>query len=334
MTDKSKNKSANISLENDISSGNINPVYVFTGDQVLLMEKALGDIKSSLLPGGDDMNYIIFHGDASKSKDIIDTASTYPMFASKKLIAVKGAEKLPAKELSHIDEYLESPAGFSCLVLLYGDGKKPKLKNKKNAAFIDFTLKKGNAISMVRSEAKSLGYDISAPAAQTLVSLVGEDLKNISNELMKITLYCGDRKRIEAEDVENLTIKTSHGDIFQLINAIGKRDKRSMHIALLDLEKRGEEPLSILSRITWRFRLIWRAKELIENKIPKAEMLRELKLSPGMFYYISEEQKKFSHGEIIKIMDALSQCDKKLKISYVPKSFVLTKLVAELCSNR
>jgi DNA polymerase III delta subunit len=102
---------------------------------------------------------------------------------------------------------------------------------------------------------------------------------------------------------------------------------------LSELEARGEEPLSILGRISWRFRLIWKCKELIDKKTPKAEILKILKMSPGAFYYLSEDQKKFTYGEIARVMGALAQCDKKLKISYVPKNYALTKLVLELCSK-
>jgi DNA polymerase III delta subunit len=75
------------------------------------------------------------------------------------------------------------------------------------------------------------------------------------------------------------------------------------------------------------------AKELQEKRLGQPEMLKELKISPGQFYYLSEDLKKFTYGDIERIMGALAECDKKLKLSYVPKSFVLTKLLIELCAK-
>ena len=62
-------------------------------------------------------------------------------------------------------------------------------------------------------------------------------------------------------------------------------------------------------------------------------MIKELKISPGQYYYLSEDLKKFTYQDIARIMEALANCDKKLKLSYVPKSFMLTKLVIELCAR-
>ena len=67
--------------------------------------------------------------------------------------------------------------------------------------------------------------------------------------------------------------------------------------------------------------------------MPKDEILKTMKMSSGAFYYLSEDQKKFSNKDILRIMKSLGECDKKLKISYVPKNQTLTKLVLELCSK-
>jgi len=316
-----------------ISQGAISPVYVFTGDQIFLIEKAVAGLKESLLAPSEDINYIVFHGDSASGKEIADNASTYPMFSEKKLVVVKNADKLSAKELEIVDSYIASPSPSSCLALIFTEGKKPKLANKKGAMFFDFSLDKGNAASTAVSQARSMGYELTRQGAETLTGLVGDDLQEIQNELMKLTLYSGEKKKIDVADIEALTKKTNFEDVFGLINAISRKNKRDAHRVLTELEARGEEPLSILGRISWRFRLIWKCKELIDKKTPKAEILKILKMSPGAFYYLSEDQKKFTYGGIARVMEALAQCDKKLKTSYVPKNYSLTKLVLELCSK-
>ncbi len=315
-----------------LSSGGLSPVVVFTGEESYFAERAVEEIRKTLPDSSDNINYIVFYGDSSSGKEIADNASTYPMFSKKKLVVLKNAEKLPAKELPPLESYIESPSPLTTLVLIFTDGKKPKLGGGKNTSRFDFSLGKGNAVSAVREEARKLGYDITKPGADMLISLVGEDMQEIHSELLKLTLYKGDSGTIGPEEIENMTRKTKFADIYQLINAISKKDKRSAHRVLAELEAAGEEPLSILGLINWRFRLIWRAKELIDKKTPRAEMLKELKVSSGQFYYLSEDLKKFTYEDIVRIMGALSECDSRLKLSYVPKSFVLTKLVLELCA--
>ncbi|MFI5322995.1 MAG: DNA polymerase III subunit delta [Thermodesulfobacteriota bacterium] len=332
MKQKSRGKSGSDDFQNYLSSGEPAPVLIFTGDQPYLAEQAVSDLKRILLGPSGDVNYTIFYGENASGKEIADDASTYPMFSKKKLIVVKNADKLSAKELTALETYTASPSRSTCLVLIFSEVKKPKLGGK-NAALFDFSLGKGNALSAVREEAGRLGYEITNAGAETLLGLVGEDLQEVHNEMIKISIYKGDKKTIGPADVEALTKKTKFADIYQLINAVSKRDKRTAHRVLADLETAGEEPLSILGLLSWRFRLIWRAKELLDMRTSQVEMIKALKISPGQYYYLSEDLKKFTYNDIARIMGALADCDKKLKLSYVPKSFVLTKLVLELCAR-
>lgn len=332
MNQKKSSKSGYDEFIDKVTNGDINPVYIFTGDQSHLIDKALSALKAKVLGAQDDMNYIVFHGEAAAGEEILENASTMPMFSSKKIVVVRNADKLKAKELAVLEPYFESPSPSASLVLIFTEGKAPKIKSKKAKKF-NFTVGKDNTASLLRDEAQKLGLTISPKATQTLISLVGEDLKELHNELVKLSIYRSEGKTIETEDIEKHTRRAKFGDIFTLINAISKKNKREAQKALLDLEAQGEEPLSVLSRLIWRFRLIWKAKELTDNKTPKADLLKELKMSPGAFYYLSQDIKKYSYQDIARTMKLLLECDKKLKISYVPRNFHLTKLMTELCSQ-
>jgi len=332
MNKKKSSKSGYDEFANQVANDDINPVYIFTGDQSHLIDKALSTLKAKVLGAQEDMNYIVFHGESTSGEEILENASTMPMFSSKKIVVVRNADKLKAKELAILEPYFESPSPSSSIVLIFSDGKAPKIKSKKVKKF-SFSINKDNTASLVRDEAQKLGLTISPRATQALISLVGNDLKELHNEIVKLSLYRSEGKTIETEDIEKHTRRAQFGDIFTLINAISKKNKKEAQKALLDLETQGEEPLSVLSRLIWRFRLIWKAKELTDNKTPKAELLKELKMSPGAFYYLSQDLKKYSYQDISRIMKLLLECDKKLKISYVPRDFHLTKLMIELCSQ-
>jgi DNA polymerase-3 subunit delta len=332
MKQKTGRKSGTQDFNDYLASGEPAPVLVFTGDQSYLIDQAVSGLRHTLAGPSGNADYTLLHGESVSGQEIADSASTYPMFSKKKLIVVKNAEKLQARELKALEPYIASPSPSTCLVLIFSEGKKPKISGKDVSLF-EFSLGKGGAVSAVREEARKLGYEITSPGAQALIGLVGDDLQEIHNELIKISIYKGEKKTIGTSDVESLTSRTKFADIYQLINAVSKRDKRTAHRVLADLEASGEEPLSILGLLTWRFRLIWRAKELSDNGTPRGEMIKELRISPGQFYYLSEDLKKFTYTDIVRIMETLSESDKKLKMSYLPKSFVLTKLVIELCSK-
>ena len=332
MNRKKTSKAGFQEFTDHISSGEIDPVYIFTGDQAHLIEQSLNHLKSKVLGDSDDMNYIVFHGESASGEEIVGDASTVAMFSGRKVVVVKNADKLKAKEMSVIEKYLDSPSPSTSIVLIFSDGKAPKIKKKKLPRY-DFSLEKGNAVALVKEEAKKLGFTITPNAAQTLIYLVGEDLRELHNELVKLSLYRMEGNTIGIDDIEKHTRKAKFGDVFALINAISKKNKKEAQKALLDLEMQGEEPLSVLSRLLWRFRLIWKAKELSDKNIPKQQILNELKMSQGAFYYLSQDLNKYSYKEITRVMDLLLECDKKLKMSYVPRNYHLTRLVTELCGK-
>lgn len=331
MAQKKSSKPGFEEFSQKVSDKDFDPVYIFTGDQIHLIEKALLELRNAVLGPEDDMNYIVFHGDAASSQEIVESASTMPMFSSGKVIVVKNAHKLKAKDLEFIESYLESPSPQANLVMVFSDGKAPKIKKKKLPRY-DFSLQKGNTVSAVRQQAQNLGFNITPKAAQTLISLVGEDLQELNNELIKLSLYRSDSHQIDIDDIEKHTKRSQFGDVFALINAISKKNTRDAHKALSDLHQQGEEPLSVLSRLIWRIRLIWKAKELSDQKMPKDQIIKELRMSSGAYYYLSQDLRNYSYHDISRIMGLFMECDKKLKMSYIPRDYHLTKLVTQLCS--
>src|SRR3990170_1485920 len=315
-----------------LSRNEISPVYIFTGDQTFLMDEAVSELKRTVLGTSVDFNFSLFYGDSASAKEIVDTARTYPMLSRMRLVVVKNADRLPESELRSLDSYISSPSPSTCLILVVEEEKDLALQNKKRVVYVDFALDTKDISKQIILEARKLGCEITKEAAKTLISLVGDKLQDIHRELEKLALFVGNRIKIGAEDVEKLTEKEKFEDLFQLINAIGEKNKKKALKVLLDLEATKEEPLVILNKISWRFRLIWKAKELIDKNVPQDEILKQLRTSSGAFYYIRQEAKKFSYNDIKRINQALYDCDRTLKTAYIPKNLTLTKFILELCS--
>ena len=314
-----------------LSKNETSPVYIFTGDQTYLMDRAIEELKKRVLRGSEDFNFSLFYGDTAFANDIINSAKTYPMLSKIRVVVVKNAEKLPGSELKSLESYISSPSLSTCLVLVFMEEKKLSIENQKYVLSVDFVLDSKDITKTIKEEVGKLGYDITTDAADALVSLIGDNLQNIHSELRKLTTFVGYRKKIESQDVEQLTKKIQFKDVFQLINAISEKDKKKALKVLLELESTNEDPLSILNKISWRFRLIWRAKELIDKKVPEKAILKELGISSGALYYIGREAKNFHYDDIGRINRVIYDGDRRLKTTSTAKNVILTKLLLELC---
>jgi len=317
---------------NRLSKDEYLPVYVFYGDQYLLMDKAIQKLKEVLVSNSLELNFSLYYGDSASASEVVNNAKTYPMFSSKRLVVIKNAEKLSSKELKLVERYILQPSPFTCLVLIFLEPKKPNLEINQHVGLVNFTLDIKDIIQNIKNMASNHAYNLTNEAVNTLISLVGEDLQDLESEINKLILFVDDKKTIDSQDVERLTERIRFEDIYKLLNSIANRDKKNAVKVLMDLETKYEEPLAILNSIIRRFRLIWRAKELMERKVSRELMLKELKVSTGALYYIQEQAKNLQYADIKNILQILFEGDRAIKTSQIPDNQILTKLVLEMCS--
>jgi DNA polymerase-3 subunit delta len=319
------------SLYTHLDNNIVRPIYFFSGEQTFLTEQAIDRLKKHLLIKNPELNYSLFHGDTASAADIIPLAGTFPMFGNKRLILLKNAEKLSTTELKQFERYFQSPSAFTCLVFQFNNTKGIEIKDNENVLMVDTTPGKNDLHSSIREIAADCGHDITNDALLRLTSLLGENLQDIKTEIEKLSLYTAGRKKIEASDVVRITEKIKFENIFQLLNAIAKKDIKNAMRVLLDLELKNEDPISILNTLSREIRLIWKVKELIERRYTTEQILNEVKIPPKRLYYKQGEAKKLTFAEIRGIMKSLYEADRKLKTSYVPDHHILTKLVLEMC---
>src|SRR5574341_2090884 len=80
-----------------LKQGALAPLYLVVGEDDLLRDTALATFKAAVLgEGGDDFNCDIFYGDEAGGDDIVACASEVAVFASRQIVVVKAADKLPA----------------------------------------------------------------------------------------------------------------------------------------------------------------------------------------------------------------------------------------------
>lgn len=324
----------NISYKNfykNIQNKQIKPVCIFNGDQTLLIDKTLSELKRVLITGSEDFNYTQYYADSCTIAEIIDTAKTLPMFSDKRIVVVKNAEILNSSDFKTLNIYIQSPSPYTCLVLIITNKKKINFDKNDQTVLIDFNLGKTDLIPHIRDIAENLGCKISTQAAENLLSLVGDNLQEIQMELEKASLYAAENNIIDNETIERLTEKINFEDTFQLVNSIASKDKPHALRALMDIESTREEPLVLLNNLNRRFKLIWQAKEFADDNVPKEQILKKLKISSGAFYYINKETQKFSYENLRWIINILDQQDRRLKSSSIPQEISLTKLVLDLC---
>jgi len=145
----------------------------------------------------------------------------------------------------------------------------------------EFPLLKGAKLQQwIHSQVAERGGSISPRAVKLLTELAGENLWILSNEIEKLSLYAKGR-RIEEEDVQQVTAYAREANIFAMVDAVVERKAPTAMQLLHQLLAEGMAPPYLLFMLTRQLRLMVQAKELSAQKLSSIEKQERLGLSPS-----------------------------------------------------
>lgn len=317
----------------------LKPVYYIFGTEDYLIEEACSSIKKEGLSGPfASMNYHIYEGKGIDAKEVISTALTMPAFSDMRVVVVKGAESIKAAEEKVFAEYVKNPSPSTCLVFLANVAKADKasalVKALDEKGFLKSCtrLSDRELLSWIKNEAKRQSKGITDAAAQKLLDIAGNKLRDIKGELDKIVLFIGEKAQVDDKDVEDACLDCREETIFGLSDAIGAKDLKK---ALKVYDKlSGEKPLNVLGAISRQIRVLLKLKSLINNKVPSSQYPSMVGVPPFAIENYVRRAKLFTEPELKKAVEKLYRADTDLKTGRAPEATVLPRLIMELCEKR
>ena len=155
---------------------------------------------------------------------------------------------------------------------------------------------------------KKLGGSINNDALDLLASYVGNNLWRLANEIQKIAAY-KNNGIIQKADVELLVKPNIESDIFKTIDALAEKNKKQA-LALLHKHLQGDDnPLYILSMITYQFRNLLMVKELSEKGMMYASIVKKSGLHPFVVKKTYFQCRQFSFEELKKKYQKIFKID-------------------------
>lgn len=212
------------------------------------------------------------------------------------------------------------------------------LKNPELKKWIENEIEKKAGLSADQAK------QIEPKALEMLIQFVGNDLWQMKNEIEKLLTH---KKIIKEEDVELFVEPKINSTIFNLVEAISKKEKKKSFKLLEDLLEK-EDGLYILSMIVWQFRNLLKVKSFFEENrnfqnssafsssrsesrtSPRSESRTSLKLHPFVFEKTKFLARNFSFEELKKIYKKLLDLDRKIKKGEIEKKIGISLFLAEL----
>ena len=347
----------------DLQSRKMRPAYVFVGDEAFFRKRFRDAIVEHLVPA-DLREFSLFEFDLAETDlaEILDRARTPSLMAPFQVFFVRGVKNLfgrGAKEerLAAIEEYCNNPNPDAIIVFVAdhisipADARKMEMQDKERyqrirdimgpyCGIVELArVEEGDAVRWITDYCASQGVQIESDGARELVDALGGDMMMISNELEKLILYVGEKKRITLGDVETMVLAAKQRSLYELTDAISSKDRVRALEVLDAILASGEGEEAAIGHIymlakTFRQMLIILERNVRDQRMLWAALWQGFRVPPFAADDIIQQARRYKNRrELTRTIRLVAKADLALRSNPVSKRMVLERLVIDLSSE-
>lgn len=298
-------------------------IYLLIGEQSLLLKSTLNQIVNNAIDYKDEFNYINLDFENNSLESILDCLQTPAFGSDKKVVIVKNPyffndakKKLPfTNDLTELEQYLYNPNDDCEFIIIcqkeyYNPKHKiatilQKIGTVKNLIIESYEDIKDYAQTIM----KKLNIDIEPSAFSLLLSRC-KDIVTLEKELGKLSLYSN---YIDYEAVEHLVPRPLEENVFDLSNAILKKDTKKAMQIYSDLKTIKTEPIALISMLANQFRFMLQVGIIKKTMRSDDEIAKELNAHPYRIKIARENLRKHSINDIKSYLVTLANLDIDIK---------------------
>lgn len=181
----------------------------------------------------------------------------------------------------------------------------------------------------IAARATLLGVELAPGAINELGAAAGPDSERIDQELAKLGAFAAGAA-VSGADVRALVSGAIETDIFELTQAVVRRDSETALTRLETLLSEGQAPQQILALLLWQFRVLLFAAAMSSG----ASAEKSAKAIRSSAYAIGKWQayaRRVSRADIVRAYEVLYATDLAIKTGRVEEKLAMTLCVLDLC---
>ena len=292
-------------------------VLTLYGEDQGALKKALEHVLSEIVPTARDFNLSTYRADKDDWHAIIAALHQSPMMSPRRAVVVENIDKLKAADSDHLLRYLAAPVS-STLLCLVGSKLDQRSKwakaLKKAGAQLSFDPPKPRDLPhWLQAEARSKGIDIDLNAAGLIVELVGHHPDLLRSNLTLLQTYAGESTQITTHDVEGLLANTREASVFELVDAVARKNLFKAVQLLRGSLARGESPIMILNLLIRHYRQLAKCQALMNSSVPDSEWARRIGIPPFGLRKIQEQARTLHPNRVLDQLIAMYDAETDLK---------------------
>ena len=329
-----------MSIERELEQGKLAPVYVVAGADELTKRELVAQISTAALRNSPkELNETRLLWRETSANSIVDLCRTFPMMGDRRLVVVGGVEKAKAKDLKPIAEYFDDPTPTSTLVLHSTSTDQLRLKVMKLAAKIGHVVKcdvpyANRLPGWIQQRARNKRVRIDPDACSLLADIVGADLAALDEALERLILFTsngGNQTQITLKDVETSVARTRVHTVFELTDALGRRQTADALQIMASMLDAREAPIGILAMVARHIRRLWQANDALRRGESENAVGKSLRVHQFFLRDFLRQARMFDDRELARLLERIYQTDRALKSSRASAELHMQQLVLDIC---
>ena len=321
------------------------PIYFYWGEDEFTLQKAVTSLRDRILdPQWSSFNYSQLAPEQPNAViEALDQVMTPPFGSGSRLIWLVNTticQHCGEDVLAELKRTLPVVPDTSVLLLTCRSKPDGRLKStqllQNYASFEEFSLispwDTKQLLQQVQKAAASVGVKLTQRSVELVVESVGNDTRQLYSEMEKLLLYARDNRQPLDVDVVAELVRGNNQNSLQLAAAIRSGDVSKALLLVAQLIDRNEPGLKIVATLIGQFRT-WLWVKLMMNdgeRSDRAIALAAEVSNPKRIYFLQQEVKQLSLGQLVSTLPLLLELEVSLKQGREQMSTLQTKVI-ELC---
>lgn len=281
----------------------------------------------------------LFDAEKEKIETVLQELQTLSFFAKKRLLIIQNAEALDKSSTTRLEAYFLSPNPTICLAIIATTiNRATTFYKKAEKAGIVLDVAEEKPWEKERTAAEWLYHEAtrhkkSLPLAicQQMVKQLGTNQTLLHSELQKLLCYIGDKPKIEGSDVAAICTRLNVENVWQLGEAIFRRDAATALRVSRGLLDEGVAIFALLRQIRTQFQTEYQVCSILNDGGSHADVTQEFPYMKGTILdrHVNQAQ-HYGIANFKKGLLTIDATELQAKNSAVDPEFLLDMLIIKL----
>lgn len=310
-------------------------IYLFEGEEGYFREKGEMLLKARFLQE-PTLDYISFDGASLKGdklSEIVDALNAFPFMSERRIVRVTEFYPTEKEYETYLRGAFENPPTSGMLLIV--NSAKPKtggatLSKKPNVTYIDCGKSDEETIKKwIYLTCKKEGVYADGVTCGKLAVYCNLDMARIAKETEKLLSYCQAEKieRLTDEIVDALVYPDAEYKLYELTNALARKNHGSFMKILNELAVKGYNEHSLMSSLASYFKGLY---EVSCMKGSDGEIAAALGIKEYAVKKNREQAAKFQKGELLRVYNGVYQAISDVKCGVMTPPSALKTVTARL----